>query len=405
MIFLLAMTEITPVMLMAQTLPVLLRRSGASLEEVGSLYLVMSPWALKFLWAPLVDRYGSEARGRYRSWLLVVHPLLIAVVLGLAWVDLPLLLLSNRALAFLLLAVLTVVSATADTAADGLAIGLLSAEERGAGNGFQMAGSMMGNLVGGGLLLISLQYLGWRNSLSLLAALLLVPLAFVYLYREPPAAPRPPLSWREVAAPLLRPKLRRWLVLVAVIEASYAIAYTPMQALLSDQGLSLEEVGLVLGVLGSLAGTLGGALGGVSVKRFGRRRSFFGGAVLTALGVLSLSFATAPGVSRWLLYATVEAAIFGIMALGTVLYTMMMDRARGHLASSDYTLQYCALQLASFSAMALGGFLAESLGARGVFLLAPALVLLVFGSASRLLSPHEFSAEPYPPEVPPAQKP
>ena len=41
-----------------QTLPVMLRREGVSLEGIGLATLLMLPWGLKFLWAPLVDRYG-----------------------------------------------------------------------------------------------------------------------------------------------------------------------------------------------------------------------------------------------------------------------------------------------------------------------------------------------------------
>lgn len=394
LIFLLAMTEIMPVMLLGQTFPILLRRGGASMDEVGLLYLVMSPWALKFLWAPFIDRFGNQTNGRYRRWLLFVHPILILSVFTLSFLDLPMLLRSQPALSLLLLAGITIICATADTAADGLAISLLSPEERGTGNGFQMAGTMMGNLVGGGLLLVSLDAFGWRVSFTLLALLLVVPYAGILYYREPPHTTRPPLTFKETLAPFRIPKMRQWLVWVACIEASYAAAYTPMQGLLSDKGFSLEEVGLILGILGSLAGTLGGAFGAWAINHHGRRWGFFRFAALTALGVLSMTLAVTPDSPRILVYVTIELTIFGLMALGTILYTMMMDRTRAHVASSDYTLQYCTLQLSSFVTMALGGFLTESFGAVVVFCVVPVLMLVVFGGAFRSLQEKDFSAEP-----------
>ena len=39
----------------------LLRKQGFSLGEIGLSSLLALPWALKFLWAPLVDRYGRRA--------------------------------------------------------------------------------------------------------------------------------------------------------------------------------------------------------------------------------------------------------------------------------------------------------------------------------------------------------
>jgi MFS family permease len=71
----LSMTEVLPLLLVSQAMPVVLRRSGASLDRISLLYLVMLPWAFKFLWAPLVDRFGGARRDRYRAWLLVTHPL------------------------------------------------------------------------------------------------------------------------------------------------------------------------------------------------------------------------------------------------------------------------------------------------------------------------------------------
>ena len=45
---------------MSQALPALLRSYDVSLEKIGLVSLVALPWALKFLWAPYVDHYGSE---------------------------------------------------------------------------------------------------------------------------------------------------------------------------------------------------------------------------------------------------------------------------------------------------------------------------------------------------------
>ena len=47
-----------------QALPVLLRKQGVSLEAIGLSSLLALPWALKFVWAPLVDRYFWPGVGR-----------------------------------------------------------------------------------------------------------------------------------------------------------------------------------------------------------------------------------------------------------------------------------------------------------------------------------------------------
>ena len=102
--------------LIAKALPVLLREQGVSLSVIGFTSALALPWALKFAWAPFVDRYGSRKR-----WLLVLNCVTMALMLLVAsrdfaaWVDaLPLLL--------AVLFCMNLVSATQDIATDGYAV-------------------------------------------------------------------------------------------------------------------------------------------------------------------------------------------------------------------------------------------------------------------------------------------
>ena len=127
LLFALAMTEVMPIMLVSQALPVLLRRGGASMEQIGFLFLAMFPWSLKALWAPLIDKLGARSRfGRYRTWLLVTHPLLLVTLVAGSFWDIPAMLLHNRNDAIPALLWLTSVCAIADAASHGLAVTLLS---------------------------------------------------------------------------------------------------------------------------------------------------------------------------------------------------------------------------------------------------------------------------------------
>ena len=60
-------------------------KEGWSVEAVGALSLLTLPYALKFLWAPLVDRVpfpGMARLGRLRSWMLAMHAAAIACMLA-----------------------------------------------------------------------------------------------------------------------------------------------------------------------------------------------------------------------------------------------------------------------------------------------------------------------------------
>jgi hypothetical protein len=86
-------------------LPAVLREREVALERIALLQLLALVWVVKFTWAPLVDRYGSQRLGHYRGWLLVAQTLLVAAVVALVPLDvvedLPLLLALVGAIAVL----------------------------------------------------------------------------------------------------------------------------------------------------------------------------------------------------------------------------------------------------------------------------------------------------------------
>src|SRR5262245_16928433 len=154
--------------LIAKALPPLLREQGVSLSVIGFTSFLALPWALKFVWAPLVDRYGSRKR-----WLLVLNCLAMALMLLVAsrdfaaWVDtLPLFL--------AVLFVMNLVSATQDIATDGYAVVTLKPEWRGLGNSIQVVGYKLGMVIGSGVLLWLVVRHGWRTSYASLASLMLI---------------------------------------------------------------------------------------------------------------------------------------------------------------------------------------------------------------------------------------
>lgn len=164
-----------------QALPIFLRQQGASLGVIGLLGLLTLPWMLKFLWAPLVDRYGSRRWGHYKSWIVVTQCLLALTLLACASVDV----VDNARLLFQGVFVVVTLAATQDIATDALAVRLLAPHERGWGNGIQSAGRAMGGILGGGVMLLTLNQLGWQSSVWILAAGVVLALLPLFWYREP----------------------------------------------------------------------------------------------------------------------------------------------------------------------------------------------------------------------------
>jgi predicted MFS family arabinose efflux permease len=363
-------------------LPVLLRKIGLSLPDIGLTSLLFLPWALKFLWAPWMDRRGPGRLGRRRRFIVPLQILSAALLFSLA---LPV---TGPGVKGLLAAVLLVnlLAATQDVATDGLAVSLLGASERGHGNGVQVAAYRVGMILGGGLMLIVLDAAGWRVTLVCLGAMMLVATLPVALFREPPSEP-PPRDSPSLSFWLNRPGVRPWLVLLFLYKAGENLATGMLRTFLVDRGLGLTEIGWMLGAVAFTAGLLGAATGGALVGRLGYPRALLGFGVFQAGAVLlyALCAGKEASVPMLALACAVEHLASGMAT--AALFTAMMDACRPEHAATDYTVQACVVVVASGLAATVSGFSAHALGYAWHFVVAAALcalaVVWVWGMTAR----------------------
>ena len=109
-----------------RALPVRLRSAGVDPERIATLVSVLViPWALKLLWAPLVDVVRSK-RWTVRSWILSAQVLMALTLAPLLVLDLH----EDYALVVAALVLHAVFAATQDAAIDTLAIGVITLPER-----------------------------------------------------------------------------------------------------------------------------------------------------------------------------------------------------------------------------------------------------------------------------------
>ncbi len=341
-----------------QALPVMLRQQGLSLGTIGLTSLLAIPWALKFLWAPLVDRFGSARFGMRKSWIVPLQcaSALILLILGISA--------ENTPLRVLLLAVfsLNLVAATQDIATDGLAVDMLRPHERGFANGLQVAGYRVGMIVGGGALLILHDRLGSRGTFCIMAALtLLATLPILFAREQTRAAPPAPAAGGPVHF-LRRPGAARLLALIVAYKAGDAFAGGMLRPFLVDAGLSLEDIGWLLGTVGFLAGLLGALCGGALINRLGRKPSLIAFGLLQALTVASYAYLALGTPGRPALYTLCAAEHFAGGMATAALFTCMMDWSSEDASATDYTVQASAVVIATGAAAALAGFSAQALG-------------------------------------------
>ncbi|WP_022707581.1 MFS transporter [Paracoccus zeaxanthinifaciens] len=338
-------------------LPAVLRDQGLPLDRIGLLSLLIAPWALKFLWAPRVERLRIRPglAPRTPQVVLATGTIAVAGLILTGWLGLvPLL----PVLACLML--VAIATATADIAVDGHAVGTLARHQQGWGNAAQVGGAYVGSAIGGGLVLVLVAATGWRNSVWLLAALVALLLGwFALTARNAPPAPEaaPAPSLRRAFA---RPEIRKGLPLAASFVLAQKFAMGMYGPFLIDLGLPLTTIGILSGFGSLVLGLLGALVGGASVRRNGIRAT-----LLTALagqGALMAVLAWAPlpvmALAGVCLLSGSAMLSFGF----TALYAQFMrwsDKAQGGV---DFTLFQCMDGMLGMGMGTVAGVVAQQAG-------------------------------------------
>ncbi|WAC26637.1 MFS transporter [Ancylobacter sp. SL191] len=347
----------------------ILRQRGAGLDTVSLVYMLGLVWPLKALWAPAVDRFGMGWLGHYRGWLILTQSALVLLLLAIGGLDV----IDDFGLVYTLCLLVALLSATQDIAVDGLACRLLTPAERGLGNGLQIAGGLIGNLVGGGVILMAYPQIGWTASLILLAAGTAISLFQLLGFREP----RWERRRRDAGALAMRllsfwraPGSGRWLALLLLFPMGSGMAYAVMMPALIDAGWDLDRVGLVVNVSGSLAGLAAALATGWLMARVTRRAALIGAGLVQLAGILAVFLPVQDGTGALVGSIGVVLFFIGYNPAATVLATLMMDHAAPASPATDYTLQYSVNQFAAMATMSAAAALAASLGYAGVLALA-----------------------------------
>jgi len=171
-----------PLLLTASTLSARLATAGISRAAIGVFALVGTPYALKFVWSPIVDRLPPPLPlGRRRGWGVTIQIALIGAILALGRCNPASSLAAVGALALLV----AFLSASQDIVIDAWRVESLTNEQQGPGAGMIQTGYRIGMLIAGAGALLIAARAGWFISYAIMAVLLLIGMMVFLLGPEP----------------------------------------------------------------------------------------------------------------------------------------------------------------------------------------------------------------------------
>lgn len=402
-----------PLLLTFSTLSAWLATDGVSRSTIGVFALVGTPYALKFLWSPLIDRLPPPLRvGRRRGWGIVIQIALVAATLGLGSCD-P----KRNLVAMGMLAILVAfLSASQDIVIDAYRVEILTPEQQGPGAGMIQTGYRLAMLVAGAGALMIADRAGWFAAYATMAALLSVGM-LVFIFGPEPKTPAEDTraggldrqdalrAWLATAVIgpfrdfMQRPLWPVILLFVLGYKLGEAMAGVMAMPLYISLGFSLSQIAAVSKLVGFFATIAGALVGGIVTARFGVIRALILCGVLQSAGNLFYVLQAVGGHRLDYLALCVAAEnLTGAMA-GAALVAYLSDLCSPAFTATQYALLSSLAAVGRTLVASSGGVLADKLGWVTFFLLTtvatvPALLLLVWIARRGAMQLDRQSASP-----------
>lgn len=352
-----------PLLLTLSVLQAWLKAEGVDLATIGFIGLVGLPYTLKFLWAPLFDRYTPVALGRRRGWLLIFQILLTAGIVGLGLTS-PAESIVTVSAAALLVAFF---SASQDIVIDAYRRETLADAEQGLGAAYYVCGYQLGTLLaaGGGLILADI--VGFQGVYVIMAAVMASAIIVTLLAPEPKLEAGQPTSLRDAfAGPLVEFFRRRDAVLVLAFVLLYKLGDN-MASHMSipfylDIGFSNTQIGSVVKLLGTWAIFIGTFAGGALILKLGLFRALLAFGVLQGVSTAGFAVLAIVGQNLYWLGGVVAFENLTIGLGRSALLALMAYLTNRRFTATQFALLASLAGVPRVIVSAPTGWLAEQIG-------------------------------------------
>ena len=385
-----------PLLLTITLLQAWLTDAGISRSTIGLFALVGLPYSLKFLWAPIFDRYIISPLGRRRGWLLASQIFLIISIVGLGMTN-PSMDAFNVAVLALLVAFF---SASQDIVIDAYRRESLLDEEQTLGASAYVLGYRIGALAAGAGGLILADLVSYQFVYTIMASIMLIGVITTLLADEPLRVGEPqnfkdaitkPFSeffkrYSNETADGLKQAKYITPILILLFILLYKIGDTMAHALSTnfylDIGFTKTEIGTVVKVFGLIATLIGAFLGGLISLRIGLYKSLLVFGLFQAIATLGFSVLAIVGnyLSALMVVISLENLAAG---MGYTAYlAFMATMTNKEFTATQFALMTALMSIPRTFFSGFSGFLVEILDWQIYFIFCsliafPALIILM----------------------------
>lgn len=379
-----------PFLLVGATLSTWLRDTGLALSVIGLVSYASFFYVLKFLWAPLIDRYKLPFLGRRKSWLVVSQLTLMAALAGMALLGPD----SSLTIFVSLVGLAALAGATLDIAVDAYRIEIAPVESQAALAATYILGYRVGLILSGAGVLYLAELAGWSQAYFAMVLCLVAPLLAAITAREPDS--QQALAARELhlrdafVQPFQDFFSRNGIALALALLAFVGLFKLPDQMIgvlagpfYLDSGYTKADIATVSKIYGVWIGIAGAFLGGICTAAFSMRSMLVVAAIAVSVSNIAyLLMANHPG-ENWAFFATISADNLSQGFAGVVLVAFMSSLTNQNFTATQYALLASLANLPGKFVGGISGFVVESTGYPLFFIIStlsviPTLLLLAW---------------------------
>ena len=335
-----------PYMLVFSTLSAWLRDVGISLTDIGFFAWLVLTYSLKFLWAPLVDRYSIPFfghLGKRKGWILFCQIMIIVALFGMSTID-PI---SNLKILAIFAFLAAFFGSIQDIAIDAMRIEMAEAKEQGNLAASYQFGYRVAILVATSAALIFADQLNWSFVYQLMSLLMLIGMLGALISYEPENNEIAIVRMDEALIQSFQDFFSRFGVwtasLILLLISTYRLTDIVMGPMAMpfylDMGFTKTEIGALVKTVALATSILGFFVGGYLIKRFNLMTSLLIGGVGVLVTNLFFALAATLEADISLLSLIVGLDSFAAGLVGTINIAFLTS-----LVSKKYTaVQYAML--------------------------------------------------------------
>jgi PAT family beta-lactamase induction signal transducer AmpG len=358
-----------PLGLVLTAIPFWMQQEGIDIKSIGLVTLAQAPYAFKFLWSPLMDRFAPR-RARKRAWIAVGQVMLAASVGALAlYAGRP-----TVAAITVLTLVIAFSSSTQDIAIDAYTVEVLRKEEQGIAVGSRVALYRAAMYIAGAVMVSAGPVIGWAPAFAGLGVVFLLLLPVTVFAPEPETLPTPPASlrsavWEPFVGFFRHPRALEIAGFLFLYKISNNVAEALVRPFLGQLGYHPLEVGIATGTISLFANIGGTVLGGLACTAWGVGRALWVFGFAQAIAHGGFAVVAQLGINHPVMYLAM-ALEAGAIGLGTAAFNVLLLRiTQKRFSATQYALFSSIFALNRTVAGPPAGVLVDALGWRDFFLL------------------------------------